>query len=181
MSQEDKLKELEALKEAGALTDEEFAAAKAKLETEAAEEKKPAGPQIPGLGNIPIPAPTSFDWVTLTANNPASYFLAATPLGKLFYGIEPLKKFADSKAPGKPGKAKRLATTLGLYAATIPLCLLLVAIMPAPPSGGGGGGGSGESVADCQSDCRPDCVMANLNSSSTMIDLCIMACEEDCN
>ena len=153
MSQDDKLKELEALKEAGVLTDEEFAAAKAKLEAEAAEAKKPAGPQIPGLGNISLPVPNGMDWVTLTADNRASYFLASTPLGKFFYGIAPLKSFVDSKAPDKPERAKRLATILGFYAALIPLCLLLVAIMPAPSGGGGSGGGGGgvdtDELASC--------------------------------
>jgi len=192
MSQEDKLKELEALKEAGALTDEEFEAAKAKLETEAAApaagaagggtspadiaDKMKEGAAALNEKKDQILASDEFKQAKERAGGAWNAILDSPPVGKLadskagefFYGLGPLKSFADGRSPEDSGKAKRIASVIGAYGAAIIFCILMVMIMPAPSGGGGsrggGGGGGGVSVdidelADCY---RRKGVMGNM-------------------
>lgn len=184
MSQEDKLKELQALKDSGALTDEEFAAAKAKIETEAAApastasaggtspadiaDKMKEGAAALSEKKDQILASDEFKQAKEKAGGAWDAMLNSPPVGKLadskagefFYGLGPLKSFADGRSPEDSGKAKRIASVIGAYGAALLFCILMIMVMPAPSGGGGsrggggGGGGGGGSVdiddlADC--------------------------------
>jgi len=203
MSQEDKLKELQALKEAGALTDEEFAAAKAKLEAEAAApastasaggtspadiaDKMKEGAAALNQKKDELLASDEFKQAKERAgsawdamlNSPPVEKLAGSKAGDFFYGLGPLKSFADGRSPEDPGKAKRIASLVGAYGAAILFCILMVMIMPAP-SGGGGGGGGGD-VGACEDYCEKNAVTVKLIDGNSVGDDVEDLCEDYCD
>ncbi len=207
MSQDDKLKELNALKEAGEITEEAFAVEKAKLESEAtpptseatpptSEATPPANEATPPTSEA-TPSPTSATeiadkvmegaaalqqkkdeflkseefkqakehagnaWEAMI-NNPAIEKLADSGAGSFFYGVGPLKSFADGRSPDDSGKAKRIATLIGGYGALLVACLVLLpmvlAVAPTPKSGSSGS--SGKKLSDDDIDDLADCYVS---------------------